>query len=32
MAPIKFVASQARSIYQYKDIRTKVLKCCVDIY
>jgi len=32
MAPIKFVASQARSFNQYKNIRTKVLKCCANIY
>jgi mannitol/fructose-specific phosphotransferase system IIA component (Ntr-type) len=32
MAPIKFVASQARTINQYKNIRTEVLKCCANIY
>ena len=32
MAPIKFVTSAARSICQYKNIRTKFLKCWVDIY
>ena len=29
--PLNFIASQARSIYQYKNIRFKVLKCCADI-
>jgi hypothetical protein len=29
---VKFVASQARSIYQYKSIRTKILKCNAEIF
>ena len=32
MASIKFTASQARSIFQYKSTRTKILKCCANIY
>jgi len=32
MARIKFLASQARSINQYKNIRTKVLKWWANIY
>jgi hypothetical protein len=28
---IKFIAGQANSIYQYKNVRTKILKCCADI-
>jgi len=32
MASVKFIASQPRSIYQYKNIRIKVLKCCADIF
>ena len=32
MAPTKFVASQARTVNQYKNIRTEVLKCCANIY
>ena len=32
MASIKFIASQARTIFQYKNTRTKVLKCCANIY
>ena len=28
---IEFVARQARSICQYKKLRTKVLECCADI-
>jgi len=27
-----FIASQAKSIYLYKNIRSKLLKCCVSIY
>jgi len=27
-----FAASQAESIYLYKNVRTKVQKCCVNIY
>jgi len=30
MASAKFIASQARSIYQYKDIRIKVVNFCAD--
>ena len=30
--PLNFIASQARFIYQYKNIRFKVLKCCADIF
>ena len=30
MEGIKFIASQARPIYQYKSIRTTILKCDVD--
>ena len=32
MASIKFRASQARTIFQYKNTGTKVLKCCANIY
>jgi len=32
MEPIKFIASQAHNINQYKSIKTKVLKCCMNIY
>ena len=32
MASIKFIASEARTIFQYKNTRTKVLKCCANIY
>ena len=32
MASKKFVASQARTIFQYKTTRIKVLKCCANIY
>ena len=32
MAPIKILASQAQSISLYKDVRTKVMKCCANIY
>jgi hypothetical protein len=32
MVSVKFIASQARSIYQYKSIRPKVLKCFADIF
>jgi hypothetical protein len=27
-----YKASQARTIYQYKNIKTKVMKCCANIY
>ena len=32
MASVKFTVSQARSIYQYKNLKVKVLKCCADIF
>jgi hypothetical protein len=32
MAPIQFVVIQARSINHFKNIRTKILKFCVNIY
>ena len=32
MAPIKFVAIQTHSIYQYMNVKSKVLKCWADIY
>ena len=32
MASIKFIASQARTIFQYKTTRIKVLKRCANIY
>jgi predicted RNase H-like nuclease (RuvC/YqgF family) len=32
MAPIKTLASQAKSINSYKNLRTKVMKCCANIY
>ena len=32
MAPIKFLASQARSANKYKNVRMKVMKCCANIY
>jgi hypothetical protein len=31
MESIKFIAGQAYSIFQYKNVRTKILKCCADI-
>jgi hypothetical protein len=31
-AKFKFVAGQARTIHQYKNTRTKILKCNADIY
>jgi hypothetical protein len=31
MEHIKFIASQAQSIFQYKNVKTKLLKCCADI-
>jgi hypothetical protein len=31
MESIKFIASQAHSIFQYKNVRTNILKCCADI-
>jgi hypothetical protein len=32
MQPIKFIADQAKSINQFKNIRIKFLKCCANIY
>ena len=32
MEGIKFLASQAKSIYHYKSIRSKILKCNADIF
>jgi hypothetical protein len=32
MASIKLIASQVRTIFQYKNTRIKVLKCCANIY
>jgi len=32
MASINFIASQARTIFQYKSTRTRVLKFCANIY
>jgi hypothetical protein len=32
MASIKFIAGQARSINQYKNLRTKIMKFCANIY
>jgi U3 small nucleolar ribonucleoprotein component len=32
MAPIKILASQAQSINLYKNVRTKVMKFCANIY
>ena len=32
MASLKFIASQARSIHQYKNLKAKVLKRCADIF
>ena len=32
MASVKILANQARSIYQNKSIRTRVLQCCADIF
>jgi len=32
MASVKLIASQARTIFQYKNTRIKVLKCCANIY
>ena len=31
MASVKLIASQARAIFQYKNTRIKVLKCCTNI-
>jgi hypothetical protein len=32
MAPIKVAASHASSIYRYKNLKEKVMKCCMNIY
>jgi len=32
MAAIKILASEAQSINLYRNIRTKVMKCCANIY
>ena len=32
VASVKFIASQARSLYQHKKLNVKVLKCCADIF
>jgi hypothetical protein len=32
MAPIKLLASKAHSFNTYKNLRTKVMKCCANIY
>jgi len=32
MASVKLIASQARTVFQYKNTRIKVLKFCVNIY
>jgi len=32
MAPVKLLASPAHSVYTYKNLRTKVMKCCANIY
>ena len=32
MASIKFIASQERTVFQYKNTRTKIPKCCANIY
>jgi hypothetical protein len=32
MAPIKNLASQGHSVKLYKNLRTKVMKCCANIY
>jgi hypothetical protein len=32
MAFLKLVTGQARTIFQYKNTRIKVLKCCANIY
>jgi len=30
--PLKFVASQAKCIFLYKNLQTKVQRCCANIY
>jgi hypothetical protein len=32
MEGTKFLASQAKSIYRYKGLRSKILKCNADIF
>jgi len=32
MASFKFIASQAKSVNQYMNLRTKIMKCCANIY
>jgi len=32
MESIKFLASQAQPVYQYKSLRFKILKCNTDIF
>ena len=32
MLPFKIAVSQAKCIYVYKNLRTKVHKCCANIY
>jgi len=32
MAPVKLLASPAHSVNTYKNLRTKVMKCCANIY
>ena len=32
MAPIKLLASQAHYVNSYKNLSTKVMKCCANIY
>jgi hypothetical protein len=32
MSSIKFIASQAKCVNQYKNLRIKVLKCCANTY
>jgi hypothetical protein len=32
MVFIKYNACQARTIYQYKNVKTKLMKCCANIY
>jgi len=29
---VKFIASQARTVNLYKNLRSKLLKCCANIY
>jgi len=32
VASLKFIASQARSIHQYKNLKIKILKCCAKYH